>query len=230
MDEPRKQRHLVLTVEPDVDLECPNDNGDGQWRLYSFGTRHSNYKDPEELGISPERGADGTPKVTNPGLRTKLRVGLAFWLGYFEHGNCLWFRRNKRPAGTEGDFRWDGVDLAGILVWEHPPDEMGARTYEDRGKDADAFLTEYTAWANGEGCGYKLETDAGEDVGGCWGFYELEWLMENVEGDIGKDYEGWPIVVKGELAHVVTSFHPIDGHEYVEEDELEDMREPEYAI
>lgn len=225
-----KQHYLKLTVGVDSDLESPCDT-DG-WKLYSFGRRHVNYRDPNEFGWYGQV-EDGKPVIKGKEhrkLREQLKKGYAFWLGYFEHGNSVWFRSDLPPAGVE--FRWDGVRFAGLLIWEQKPGNLGQKTwkYEDRAKDADGFLSTYTAWANGEGCYYRLETDEGEDVGGCGGFYDLDALMEAVEEEIGEEYAGWPIIVEGDLADSVRHHHEIEGHEYIEEDDLEELPEPEFTI
>ncbi len=76
---------LQVTIHHDHDLEDPADNGDNNWKLYSFIDRHVNYKNHEEF-FPP-----------NIGLRKKLQVGLAFVLDYFEHGNCSWSRAGHGP-------------------------------------------------------------------------------------------------------------------------------------
>lgn len=76
-------------------------------------------------------------------------------LGYFEHGNSLWFPRNERPLGTEGDFRWDGVHFAGVWV----PDKATREAYDEKvhGDRKTWMVVQargacgiYTAWCNGE--------------------------------------------------------------------------------
>jgi hypothetical protein len=164
---------IRIRIENDPDLENPTE-WDGQWTVYSFGRRHLSYKDPEELGLSLERGEDGKPKVLNPGLRRKLEVGLAFFLSYYEHGGSVWSLIGEGPQ-----CRWDTVSLAGLLVWEHPPKELGAKSREDRAKDARRFLETYNAWSNGDGMGYVVEDVVEcdrheqhyEHLDSCWGFY-----------------------------------------------------------
>lgn len=130
--------NLIVRLEYDHDAECPAD-----WKLYSFGRRHTNFVSPEKLGLGLELEADGLPKVFDKKLRTKLKNGLAHWLSYYEHGSCWWGRKDGPvPAGVE--FRWDGRRVAGLLVWEHAPRELGSKTYEGRCADADRFLATYT--------------------------------------------------------------------------------------
>jgi len=170
------------------DTENPMSNDDGQWKLYSFCTRHNSFKSPSDLGLGALK--DGEPTIRNPGLRQKMKVGLAFFLSYFEHGNCLWFRKGtSAPAGVE--FQWDGTRIAGLLVWEHDPSEIGAKTYEDRAKDADAFLNEYTAWSNGETYCYSItDEETGEDVDCCGGFIGTEYMVSEIASSLkGDDFE-----------------------------------------
>ena len=144
-------RIAFVKIWPDH-TEAPHKDADGMWKPYSFSTGHSNYKHPRDIGFE-QTGALLTPNI---GLRRKLKVGLAFYLSYFEHGSCRWMLKNGPiPPGVE--FQWDGVRLAGLLVWEEPPENMGAKTYEDRMKDAQQFLDVYNAWCNGETYGYTVE-------------------------------------------------------------------------
>lgn len=158
-----KFEHHGLTVKilPDEHQhESPSEN-DLSWKPYSFSRRHGNFKDPADLGFA---------NPMDVGLRNKLRAGTAFVLGYFEHGRGMWHISGDIPMGTQGDYRWDGCNVAGLLVFEHDPNEMGAKTKEERKKDAEAFLEEYNAWCNGDIYGYVVEDRDGEELDSCWGF------------------------------------------------------------
>lgn len=181
---------LKLTLNYDHDLENPCDN-DG-WKVYSFCRRHAAFRHPNDLGLGDIEQSTGLPRITNPGLRSKLKNGLAFFLSYFEHGNCIWFLHGEEPAGVE--FRWDGVKVAGLLVWEGRRDELGPRTLDGRRQDAASFLRTYTSWANGEGFGYYIEDEDGTHVDSCYGFFDVESMFDqirphlagqvfNIEGD-----------------------------------------------
>ena len=68
----------------------------------------------------------------------------------------------------------------------------GAKTYEDRAKDADQFLATYTSWANGEGLYYCIEDEDGENVDSCGGFYgnDADYMLdEMVHSLIGHEFE-----------------------------------------
>ena len=165
-------RQLTLTLNYDHDVECPTEY-DG-WKLYSFSTKHVNFKHPDEFGIRRNGSSD---KI---GFRRKLEVGTAFVLGYFEHGSSCWFHADECPAGTEGDFRWDGVSVAGVLVWEQPVNDLGPKSYDDRKADARKFVESYTSWANGECYGYTLEDESGELIDSCFGFLDAEHMFAEI--------------------------------------------------
>jgi hypothetical protein len=189
---------MRVTVNLHHDQDCPNPmtDCDGQWTLHSFGRRHVNYTNPEALGLSLERDADGYPKVRNPGLRTKLKVGLAFFVSYFEHGQCMWFMPGCGPTCP-----WDSVKCAGLLVWDHKPSDLGAKTYQERQKDAASFLEEYTHWCNGECYGFQVEDQEGGDLGGCCGFIgsadTLDYMFDEIRACIP---EGAEAEVAGEAS------------------------------
>jgi hypothetical protein len=178
---------LKLTLNYDHDLENPCDN-DG-WRVHSFCRRHASFRHPDDLGFGPIDPATGLPKITNPGLRSKLRTGLAFFLSYYEHGQCLWFLHGSdAPAGVE--FRWDGVKVAGLLVWEDRASHLGPKTLDGRRQDAAAFLQTYTSWANGEGLYYSIEDEDGDLIDSCGGFYDAEGMFEQIRPQLeGEEYE-----------------------------------------
>lgn len=184
---------LRIELRYDPDMECPT-TSDCAWTLYSFSRRHSTFKAPCDLGLGG-LGEDGTPEVFDLDLQKKLEQGLAFWLSYFEHGNCLWFLRGD-PAPPGVEFQWDGRRLAGLLVWEYPEDQIGAKTLEDRRADALAFLKEYTTWCNGEGLSYTIENEDGSVVDSCGGFLDAEQLCYEASAFLkGKEF-----IVTGEAA------------------------------
>lgn len=189
------KRKVVVNLEYDHDCESPME-WDDQWKLYSFSTRHVNFKHPEELGFDP----------LSIGLRRKLEVGTAFILSYYEHGNSLWMLKDGRiPAGVE--FQWDGVRVAGLLIWEHPTSHMGAKSYEDRMKDAQGFLDQYNEWANGQCFYYSVEdAETGEHIDSCGGFIGDDYFMETVREAV-EDYE--VVGVQGD-ADWLTDYHDLE--------------------
>lgn len=190
---------LIVHLDYDPDCDCPADS-DCAWKLYSFNPRHSSYKHPQDLELGRQAVKDGPPQVLNPGLRKKLQVGLAHFLSYYEHGDCLWFRKDGLvPFGA--DCPWDCAGLAGLLVWEHPAKEMGAKSFQDRAKDADGFLKSYTAWANGEAYWYSVEEADGTLLDSCGGFLDVPYLLERVRAAV----KGRPYDVRGKAAGLMAN-------------------------
>lgn len=177
---------LKVTLNYDHDLENPCDY-DG-WKLHSFCRRHASFKHPDDLGLGPIDPATGLPKVNNPGLRSKLKHGLAFYLSYFEHGNCIWFLNGEQPCGVE--FRWDGVRVAGLLVWSSSAKDLGPKTLDARRDDAAAFLKSYTSWCNGEAYGYSIEDESGEMIDSCYGFFDPDHMFSEIRPHLeGRQYK-----------------------------------------
>ena len=193
----------IVTLFNDDSPENPSAD-DCNWTLYSFSNRHHGFKHPDNFF------ENGKPKI---GIRRKLEVGTAFILSYYEHGQCAWSLQ-----GTGPQCQWDSVDVAGILVWEHPVKEMGAKTYVDRRKDAASFLEIYTCWCNGEVYGFFVEEEVIMPCGhkeihsldvGCGGFYgnDLDYMAEEIRDALDGDTE---VVFKGEAKFLA------DYHDFVD--------------
>jgi hypothetical protein len=176
-----------LTLGNDTDVESPNEDGHG-WRLYSFSTKHASFKHPENFNVR-----------TNPGLRSKFKAGLAHWLSYYEHGNCLWqLTEGRHVPGS--DCPWDSVQYAGIVVFEGPAKDFKA-TPEVRKKSAAEFCRVFTEWSNGECYWFSVEDKDGNDLGGCGGFIGLtEHIAEYINESLADDDRVLPA---GELAGMV---------------------------
>lgn len=180
--------HKVLRIEYDPDPTCPMEN-DGSWTLVSFIRRHAHFQDSDKYlrvtrdGIVP----------ANVGLRSKARAGFFYVLDYYEHGEGRWSFR-----GHGAQCRWDTSRYAGVLLWNNPPGDMGAKTPEDRAKDAQAFLDEYNAWANGYVYGYTVETPDGEHLDSCWGFCDVKYMLQEVNLEPGDK-----VVIKGDASGAV---------------------------
>jgi hypothetical protein len=181
----------IVTLMNDISPENPCDDSEG-WKLYSFGRRHSNHRDPESFF------PNGKPSI---GLRRKLAVGTAFLLSYFEHGNSVWSLQGDGPKD-----QWDSVHMAGLLVWEGKAKDLGPP--EKREEYAEAFLEVYTCWCNGEVYGYSVEDvktlpcghkDEPTDVDSCFGFYgnDLEHMAEEVRAAVDGDPE---VEIRGEAS------------------------------
>lgn len=164
-------RKLLITIEHDPDVESPCD--DFEWKVYSFNTRHASYKDPAPF-------FDRQRKPTRT-MANKMRTGLAFKLGYYEHSLSTW-----ALSGEEQQCLWDSVSLAGVLIYEGNSRDAWPRTLEERTKWARSFLKEYTEWCNGHCYYFHIETDEGVEVvepgGGLIGMDSLfEAIAEHIE-------------------------------------------------
>lgn len=137
---------LHVTVEDYPDI--PDPSGESMWRLHSFSRSHKHYTNPVELQVVVDR--DHVHEVCNRELQRKLEAGHAYWLSYFEHGECLWMRvGGPVPPGVE--FKWDGVRYAGLLELQDKFNAAKFASVAEATASADAFLTEFNSWANGVG-------------------------------------------------------------------------------
>lgn len=191
---------LKVYIEVDEDTEHLNPahghgDMDGQWQHISFSNRHYNYEHPDKYlrPIYNERGRLQGVEPRSIGLRRKMQVGLAYVLSYFEHGQCEW--------GLQGETfqcQWDTAQIAGLLIWPHKPNEMGAKTPEDRAEDARNFLKVYTDWCNGEVYGYRVTTqqldpddpdyldEDGDEISSCWGYFgsDSDYMKQEIQSAI----------------------------------------------
>lgn len=176
----------VVTIDHDSDVESPCD-WCGSWKIYSFSNRHVNFRNPSEFF-----GDNGKPLLA---FRNKLRVGLAHILSYYEHGQCRWMLSGN--TGGCPDWQWDGVDVAGVAVWEESPSNMGAKSQEDRAKDCEQWLDVYTDWCNGACYWYQIEqVEEDEDgreyadrvhVDSCGGFIGEDSVAEAIQESLPED-------------------------------------------
>ena len=172
----------------------------GGWKVHSFGRRHYNKVEPEDIGFDYD---DETGRyVPDEDLQAKLDSGLAFFLSYYEHSQCLWSLQGELPPGAQCP--WDSVNMAGILTWEAKDDDIGAKTVEDRRKDAARFVELYTEWCNGHVFGYTVtafkvcecceqdvelsDVEADMDLPSCGGYYDIH--LKNALIDL-KDQTEW---------------------------------------
>jgi len=174
----------VILVHDCCDLD--DINGVNQWTLYSFCNRHKNFKHPDDFEVIVSR--NHIENVRNQTLRRKLKNGLAHWLSYYEHGASYWMRKDGSiPLGVE--FQWDGVRVAGLLVWENKATDLGLKTFEDRAKDADTFIKSYNSVINGEYLYYIIENENGDIINSCGGFYDSDHMLEEISHYlIGHDF------------------------------------------
>ena len=132
---------------------------------------------------------------------------MAFILSCYQHSGIVWSLR-----GEGMQCPWDTARIGGLLVWEHPPGDMGARTYEDRKQDARDFLEEYNAVANGHVYWYAVEDEDDNDLGSCGGFVDCgkEGLREMFEEICACIPAGAEIEVTGDAAFLA-DHHEIKG-------------------
>jgi hypothetical protein len=176
-----------VTIESDEGYPNPADE-DSQWRIVTFCERHRGH-----VGKSEYVPDEADPENADPAdlliFKVKLAVGLIYPLRYSEHGLCRW------------DMGADLDDCDGLLIWQHPIDDMGAQTPQERRADAETFLEYYTCWCNGDMWGYVITPIVEEDgeeyeldeLGNCWGFYgcDSEYMLNEIKGVIERrNYPG----------------------------------------
>jgi hypothetical protein len=147
---------ITLRLDYDTDCESPLETCDGMWTLHTFGWRDGNARLDDFFIIDGQRTIPATLD-----LFWKLRNGLAWIVGGVNdgYGYCHYY-----PV------EYDSTDrINGLLVWEHDPSEMGAKTKDERKADAKSTLDEFNRWAGGEVFGYDFGGTAGE-FDSCWGF------------------------------------------------------------
>lgn len=172
-------RNLILRVDCDSDCEDPS-NFAG-WKLVSFNRRHGSYESPYNyLVLNKDQELVGA----NIGINSKLRAGTAFVLSCHEHGSIHWALQ-----GEAFNCPWDTAQVAGILLWTQDPSNLGAKSYTDRQKDARAFLRIYTNWCNGWCYWYSLETENGEHVDSCGGYYGIGDVKSAIKEALGEGDE-----------------------------------------
>ncbi len=186
----------IVRIMLDDDPICPMDDGDGQWTLHSFNDDSIHNDGVEEYMRENDKGY----RAANIGLQRKLAVGLAFWLRYEEHGIGQYSILSKNPQHTPD----------GVLVWENKPDDIGAKTYEDRKKDAQYFVDTYNDWMNGSVFGVQVQTvgddEEAEIVWGCIGSDDariVEEIKDQLEpGDRVKLEDEYTNIGKGQFPGV----------------------------
>jgi len=168
---------FTLQLDYDQSIESPCE-WDG-WKFYSFNSRHTNYRNINEF-LFPS--FDEKVKGKNIGIQRKLDVGTAFLVSCYEHSGIVYSLK-----GEGMQCQWDTTGIAGILVWEHSPNDMGAKTYAERQEDARKFLEVYNSWCNGQCFGYTIEKmekcptcneEKGELIDSCGGFIGYECLKQ----------------------------------------------------
>lgn len=191
---------LTVSQSPPV----PHEECDGTWIPYSFKRAHVNFKHPQD----PELLIDSNGSSHLPLLKKKLNEGLAFILSHYEHGDCLW-----SISGTGPKCEWDSVQIAGVLIWEEDPANMGAKSYEDRQKDAQNFLEAYTDWCNGHVYDIFVETDDGTELDNACHVPDCQ--LDGVFDDVVYPHtKGKEVTVQGD-ATWLAMYHPVKVDETI---------------
>ena len=182
----------VLVVEYDHGADEPETDCDNHWRVIDFNNRHSNSEDFDAYFIDQ---GDGTVVAKDIVLRKRLDVGLAFLLSYSSHGvQCHW----DINTGDKPD---------GIIVWTYGPEAIGAKTWDDRMKDAEVYLEAYNNWCNGSVYRFEVQNSEEErlDIGtGFCGSKELTGFLKVEQPELWADGKIKPgIKVTGEASHVL---------------------------
>jgi len=175
------------------------------WQVVSFNRNHSSFEHSEGY---VRRDGEGV----SAGLRSKLRAGTAYVLSYYEHGESAWMLAHSSQWARTPDKQWDGVSVAGILLWEGKPNEIG-KTPELRHQAATCFIETYTKWCNGHVYAYFIEKvvgcgECGEehtedlDDATCGGFYDTEEMFREIRA-ITADCD--EVEVKGDVAWLADS-------------------------
>ncbi len=183
---------LIVNIAHSDSPESPCAN-DG-WKVHTFA-RHKFITDVDpDLYVKKYNRSTGEITPANIGLRRKLEVGLAFWLGCYEHGEIQWALR-----GEQQSCQFDSTGLAGIIVWEDQPGDLGPKDYAGREADARKFLDTYTKWCNGHVNDVWIDDASGERVESFFECYDEKAMFEEIEGVV-KDR---PVVVRGDGAWMV---------------------------
>lgn len=189
---------ITVRIDYDSDVRSPCED-DGTWKIYSFSGKHLSAFNLDNCRYSRKEEIFPDGKIPL-WLHQKLKHGTAFFLDYYEHGNCIW----RRASG--GGCDWDTTRNAGIAIWEEPMSHMSAaKTPEDRGKDLDHELETYTDWCNGACYWYEVEYDDEfdeEDPDSCGGYIGEDGIVEAINEILASRCVDEEIHIIGEAAWV----------------------------
>lgn len=152
---------MKLTINYDQYTECPAEYSD--WNIFSFSTKHINFKNPNEFF------------PLSAGLKRKIKCKTAFILSCYQHGSCQW--------GLQGETiqcRFDTAQIAGILIWNGLAKDL-SRNIEKRVESARSFLKVYTDWWNGETYCFNIENEKGEIIDSCVGIIGVDNLINSLK-------------------------------------------------
>jgi len=175
-----------LSIHHDDMAESPEYD---TFEVISFNRYHGSFRDPNEVFDE---------------LEDEFDEGFAFFLSYFEHGLCRWsLKADGVDPMLAGDWRWDGVNTAGIVRMSSA--DSGTIAWwqsldmDERRKVLRQFLESYTDWANGNCWGFtwqRLEECSHgdlhvvEDLDSIWGYVgsDILWgIREYAPADATED-------------------------------------------
>jgi hypothetical protein len=164
-----------VTLSHDDCVESPAETQDG-FQIFSFNTRHINFRHPEHFGVMPDK--DGDPFFSSkdengkPNPYKKLyNRNLLFVLSCYQHSGTAWSLSGEGPQ-----CQWDTCSIAGVLILDEKSFKGMRRA--KKLENARSFLKDYSAWCNGEVYGYNIEDENGNHIDSCYGFYESEYMFE----------------------------------------------------
>ena len=154
---------ITVTIDYDRYADSPDDCMD-DLKIYSFNSRHIKYKDPDTFFTHRSYlGYDVAREGPSLGFRRKLECGTAVILSCYEHSGVMWSLRGEGMR-----CRFDTADVAGIMIWEGKPKDIGDN-YTERMEFFRSVLREYNDWCNGNMYMFQIydvtDADAFDD---CW--------------------------------------------------------------
>lgn len=197
---------MRLVINNDSDAESPLECS--PWTLVSFNKKHFSYGDHVEY-VDPRAGAGGSPRAQS-GIREKISASTAFWLDYFEHGQCAW---SFLGEGTQ--CRWDTSRCAGIILGDYL--DLKNLSHGERRQDAKDMLDLYTSWCNGNVYEYSLVPELGcshcnhirldwDDATWHSGWFDADEMFEDICTEVtnsGEKVTG----ISGDAASLVAHSH-----------------------
>lgn len=195
-------KNLILSVGIDEYPANPLTDYDGMWTLVTFCPRGYAYdsritdQPRDDYFDWSEKHQEYLPNTLD--LFWKLRAGLAFTISR---------NRDEYWPNDPGDM--DGRE--GVVIFEHDPAEMGAKTPQERHADAAACLKEYSEWAQGNVYCYSLRSaDSAAIDESCCGFIGADWFTTMLRDEVFANLGACDVKVKGDAADLVSGFSGAD--------------------
>ena len=167
----------------------PESGYDG-WKLISFGRKHNNYEDPEKYVKAFDRRHERSyASQHRPQEEAERRPGLLAVLLRTRPG--AW---SLIGEGTQD--QWDTAYLPASCL-DRKPGDIGAKTLEDRAKDALASWRVQPDWMNGNIYWFGMVNENGEEIESIGGLVGDEALSEVVGEELKA---GDNLVIEGDAA------------------------------